>query len=319
MSAKGAFMSAVDSKFQRDVFQLRPVILAVGETYHVLDEQGTLLLQVVSPNRIIRLVTTPILAVAVFLLVSFCLGMVSTTIAQRAGRDLFTPLFLCGLILSGLAGGLASIWLVLQLLARKAFRFSTEAEKDSPFLELRPRSQHLGLGTIYELWDSQTGLLATLRTNLVAHVLFRRYWLGAHPDGSFWFIARENTAVPRVLRQAMRTGVGLLLLAGILIGLIAAIIGLITVAPTGSRLLIYLAILVPLAMLYLVVSVAAFVLRKLLPDCSILGPDRQALLGTLKRQPCTGGPNVLDMVADRERVLDRRVAVALGVLLAEGV
>lgn len=310
-------MSAVGSEFQRDVFQLRPVILAVGETVHVLDEKGTLLLEVSSPNRVIRLVRTVILAVVLFILIACSLGMIAITVAQHVGPDLSGPLFLCGLLLSFLAGVVGSTWMVVQLLERKHFRFAAAAVKDCTLLELRPRSQNLGFGTIYELWDGQTGLLATLRANLVGNVLFRRCWLGTHPDGDFWFSAREDTAVPRFLRLAMRTGVGLCFLSGALICLVVAIMAFIAAVPAGNQFLIYLSFLVPLIVLHLVAVIAAFLVRKLLPNCLIVGMDCQAVLGRLKRQPSAEGPNILDLSADHDRVLDRRVAVALGVLLAE--
>ena len=97
--------------------------------------------------------------------------------------------------------------------------------------------------------------------------------------------------------------------------MVAAITAVVALAPAGEPLLLMLAILVPLGVLYVVASVAAFLLRKLVPDCLILGPDHQTMLGELKREQDARAPNVLDMSADRNHALDRRVAVAVGVLL----
>ena len=277
--------TAIHPAFERDVFHLRPALLATAETHQVSDEEGTLLLEATSPPRLLRLLTAVLLSTSIFLVVTVAAMMLIVYAAHHlhVKREMFAPLFFCGFVLSFMLGVLAVICVLLRLLGPNHITFYAEEAKGYTLLELRPHRQYLGFGTTYEVRNEQGASLATVRTNHVYN-LFRERWRGARPDGHPCFIATENSIVPRVIRLAMRGAVAFLFLATLLIALVVAIITFINFAPLGIPLLLSLGLLVPLAAFVLVGSVLAFLLRKLVPLCSIVRPDDQITLGEFRRE-----------------------------------
>ncbi len=204
-------MATVDTEFQRDVFHLRQGIpdeaaqsMKVNDahhlaTQHVSDEEGTLLLVASTPSPSIGLLVAPIFAGSMLFPVFLVIGVFLTLLSQDAQRAFTASLFGCLAILSFLFIPVAFIWPLMRFNARNHCRIYT-VHSNNPILELRPRIQHLGLVTIYELWSSREELLATLRANHVYNIFFPRRWVGTHPEGSVWFVARENSVVPNGIR-----------------------------------------------------------------------------------------------------------------------
>lgn len=297
--------AVIHPAFQRDRFLLRSAVLAASETHRISDGEGTPLLEAASEPRITRLVSAVVVSLAVFCIVLIVLIMI--LVAALNLVDVIAesfPLFLSALIVNSLLAALVSIMVFFRVLGRSRFALCAEEARNRPLVELRPKNR-FGLSTVYDVCDQRGAVLATLRTNHVRN-LFRERWVGFRPTGRAWFVAREDSIIPRVLRVGVR-GVGSLVL------LAAVLVVLVTVAMNLPASLWQLPGF--LLLLSLVVFVVAFLLRKLVPDFLILQADQGATLGGFRRELDARAPNLLDMSLDCDYQLDRRVAVAVAVLL----
>jgi hypothetical protein len=223
-------------------------------------------------------------------------------------------LLLAALLFGLLLAIVSVVWMLLRLLPAKKFVICSAEAKDRPGLELRPQSRYLGLGSFYKVADEHGATLATLCTNHLYN-LFRERWQGATPDGHTWFSVAENSAVPRVIRRAVHAGVGMFFLVALFVGLVIGITTLVAVAPFGIPLLLSLAVALPLAVLYPILCVLAFVQRKVLPNCRLVRSEDGSVLGEFRRDPDARKPNILSMNRDQANPLDRRVALAAAILL----
>ncbi len=309
--------TAVHSAFARDVFHLRPTLWTAGEAHEVSDEDGELLLKATSRPRLMRLVTATLISALVFFVVQ-CVTMTLLVAAANyleLQRDLFGRSLVAGLILSFLLGIVSVVWVLLRLLPPKEFVITSAESEHRPVLQLRPRSRCLGFGSLYEVVDEHESTLGALSTNYIYN-LYRERWQAVMPDGHPWFTAAEDSAVPRVVRLAMHSGLGMLFLVTLFIGLIGAIVVLIAVARFGNELQPYLALLLLLlALVYSIICVLAFVQRKLLPTCRLVRWDDGSVLGEFRRDPDARKPNILSMNRDEPNPLDRRMPLAAAILL----
>jgi hypothetical protein len=134
---------------------------------------------------------------------------------------------------------------------------------------------------------------------------------------SRWFVALEDTRIPRVLRGMAQTLLGvwlLLLLPVLLFALIFVVIVVVGLLVHGLLLFVEIVLLIGAVALQATLLLFSFLFRKLRrPNCLIARADDGEVLGKLDRQREDQRMR-LELFASHEQ-LDRRVAVAVAVLM----
>jgi len=233
------------------------------------------------------------------------------------GPWFFVPLF-CMLIL--FLSGLCAFSLIL-----KPGRVTvTDADADNgtdALLELRPQRSWLRCELTYQVRDAAGAVPGTLTTSHLRSLIRRRWrgtrapdhagnpgadWIGGEP----WFVAGEQSTVPRIARTGLhKTAMGL---ASVLA--IAGLWAIFQVLPAWP-------FLTELALGGFLTALIAYVavVRKLeavaCPDCDIVQAADRVRLGSVLRRQDSQSDRILDLQADPQRTLDRRVAVALAILV----
>jgi hypothetical protein len=274
------------SIFLRDRFRLNQPI-AVSEKHLISDETGQPLLVVKCPSRLGRLIAAVLLACLTLMLLLF-VGIVG--LAELRIFDVIP------MVMATLVAGAAALTVFVAVLGRQTLSFCRQGDPGPPLLVLRPEP---GLTGTYSLLDGEGTPLASLRTNYFLHAQ-RVRWHAYGPDHSLLAMVQEDSVLPGFIRRPMRGGVILLLYV--------VLFGAILLAGQG-----YLRIPLVVLAAFLPLWLAAY--RWLLPNCVFFKPDLQTVLGTLNRRTTEKEGNRLDLQQDCDHYLDRRIALALAVLL----
>jgi hypothetical protein len=274
--------------------------LSVGDKYVVGDEQGRPLVLVTSSSRLGSLVLATVVAgfafvVACILGMFALIGIVGMFGGAAALQRIDTIESLSVVLCAGMVAGL----IFLRFLPQPCYRFVPHEGDGGLLLELRPH-RTLGLSSCYSVLDANGVCLADLVTNHLKNAL-RVRWYGYGPGRQPLVVVQDDARVPGFIRRplqfTMTALLGFLILVGILIGL-------------QGDLRIALLVLGGFAALFLVIY------RWLQPNCLLLKPDTHGVIGVLDRKTHVEKQrNLLDLSPDPERYLDRRVALALAVLL----
>jgi hypothetical protein len=190
--------------------------------------------------------------------------------------ELFDKLLLTGLVAGAVVGTIPSLMVFRRVLGGRHFTFYAGERQDQPFLELR-QSNTFRFTTVYTVYDRHRVCLAVLRADHAHHCPVRERWFAYRPDGTPWVVAEERWPVQK--RPSASHNIWRALFPGEERG----------VGGLPSR-------------------------------CTIFRPDRHSVVGELNRQPrhlSPGPPGryLLDLSPDSEHYLDRRVALAVAVLL----
>jgi hypothetical protein len=272
--------------FQHDRFQLSQP-LAVSEQHLIKDERGKPLLVVKCPSRLGRLIAAVLLA---FLTLAIFLFLSIVGLAELHVFDVIP------IVMATLVAAVAALTVFVAILGRQTLSFFQQDVPGPPLLVLRPEP---GLTSTYALLDGQGNPLASLQSNYFLNAQ-RVRWYAYRPDGSLLTMAEEDSILPGFIRRPLRGGVSLLLFLVLFGGILLVGKG-------------YLQIV--LVVLSAFIPVWLIVYRWLLPNCVFLKPDLQTVLGTLNRRTKEKEGNRLDLHQDGDHYLDRRIALALAVLL----
>jgi hypothetical protein len=291
----------------RDRFVLRADLLSAGERHRVWDDEGRLVLLADSPPRLVRAALAVPFASAAFLGIGFALGMLVVEVLTmlQLERDTFGWALAAGFILSLVVAGIASAKVYLSVLGLRPLVLLADDSERSAVVGIRPAGRSL-FATRYTVCDGEGNCLARLRGNHL-YGLWRQRWTGYRPDQSCWFVAAEDSCIPRVVRSMTRSTLCLLYFAILLLA------SIVLVALLGHGHLRF-ALTVLLAVLALLNGVF-FLNRKVHANCLIVRADDGEILGKLDRQDKDQRAR-LNLIADQEH-LDRRVAVAVAVLMDE--
>ena len=297
--------AAIEAAFNRDIFFVQHDVLAAAERHRVWDEAGRPILVADSPPRLGRVAFAVPLAAAAFLVVDALLMMLAVAGLSmlHLDRDTGFRVFLGGVVLAFVAAGIPAIAVFLRVLGLRSIVLHADDSTGQPLVELRPTGRSF-FAMRYTVYDGKGNCLAGLSANRL-YGLWRLRWTGYRPDQSRWFVAIEDSRIPRVVRGAAQSVLGLLAFSILLFAGLVLIVSFGS-GHVGAGLLVLLALVA-------VLGAAGFLIRKLRPNVSIARADNGEILGRL----CHEGEETrtrLDLVADQEH-FDRRVAVAVAVLM----
>jgi hypothetical protein len=292
-------VAGLDPVFQHDQFVINTK-LAVADKRIISDSQGKPLLLVTSRSRLGRLVLGLLAAVAVFMVLDF----VVVLLLIPAGELDFTSMVVL-LVTLMLLCVVVAIMVFFAILGRPHYRFLLADGTGPPFVRMQPHAT-LGFSTRYTVTDGQGVCLGRLRTNHITNG-WRTRWYAEDASGTSPLVVEEQSAVPGFVRRPLRSGVGLVLLVlavgGILLG-----IALIGHGGLGLFLLV----------LFWLLQAGTLFMRWMLPDYAFYKADRESVVAVLRdNQGQTGNGRLLDLASDQGHYLDRRLALALAVVLFE--
>jgi hypothetical protein len=330
-----------DTVFQGNVFFEQPDRLASTERHRVCDEAGRLILLVDFAPRLLRLVLAVLLAcvasagvILVLLLLVISFGPNLQIDAKMQFQVLLAGLFVV-LVVAATAG----LAVFVMVLGRRSFLLRPDDPKAQPLVETRPAGWSL-FSTKYMVFDDQGNCLAGLYANHF-YGLWRLRWTAYRPEKSQWlrgpeeprveapwesvtgygesrwFVALEDTRIPRLVRVMAQTLLGvwlLLLLPVLLFALISAIIVVVGLLAHGLVLFTEIVLLISVGTLQATLFVFSFLFRNFRrPNCLITRADDGEVLGNLDCQREDRRMR-LELFASHEQV-DRRVAMVVAVLM----
>jgi hypothetical protein len=296
VSGAAAILAGLDPAFQHDQF-LIGMKLAVADKRTISDAQGRPLLIVTSPSRLGRLVLGLLTAFLVFMLLE-SVGVV-IVVSEIRLQGVGTVLGLVAAV--ALAAAMVALMVFQAILGRPHYRFLPAPATGKPLLRMQPETT-LGFSTWYTLLDADKVSLGQLHTNHLANAM-RTRWYAHVPDGTLKLVVEEDSKLPGFVRRPLRGGVGMVLML-----LLLGAIGLVGYGHLGIAYLVLFG-LFPLTHL---------VFRWLLPNCVYFKPDRQSIVGVLRRDHQAPAPrHLLDLSQNGDHYLDPRVALALAVVLFE--
>ncbi len=259
VTAEVADYGAVHPSFQRDKFMLRQKRLSLHEKYYVWDEEQRTILFVERPVNWGRSLGAGCLMI---LVLTGVIGLFSFLAVFAGGENkaLFGLLIALGIVI-GLVLGVA---VLIRVMPKRHVHFYADDSRTEPLLHVQQDYKVMLLNASYTVTSPDGEPVARLRKNYLYNA-FRKRWYGEHPDGSLWFVAKEDSLILSLLRR----------LIGPLFGVLRT----------------------------------NFVIMK---------PDQETVIGEFNRKFTLFDRYSLDMTADKEHYLDRRVAIALGVMLDTG-
>jgi hypothetical protein len=331
-----------DTVFQGDVFFEQPDRLASAERHRVWDEVGRLILLVDFAPRLLRLVLAVLLACVAFAGVILVLLLLAISFGPNLQIDakMQFQVLLAGLFVVLVVGATAGLAVFVMVLGRRSFLLRPDDPKAQPLVETRPVGWSL-FSTKYMIFDDQGNCLAGLYANHF-YGLWRLRWTAYRPKKSqwlpgpeeprletpwesvtgygesCWFVALEDTRVPRLVRVIAQTLLGgvwlLLFLPVLLFALIFAIIVVVGLLAHGLVLFTEIVLLISVGTLQATLFVFSFLFRNFhRPNCLINRADDGEVLGNLDRQREDRRMR-LELFASHEQV-DRRVAIVVAVLM----
>jgi hypothetical protein len=296
--------------FDRDHFILGAPLLSASEKHVVWDQEGRPLLFVDSPSRVGRLGLAVALAVGANF-VTTCVLIMLTFASQRLlqiDRKTLGQAPLAWFVIALFLAGITAVVVFLAVLGSQRFVLRAGGSKGQPLAEIRPAGRSF-FATRYTVCDADGAAVARLCVNHL-YGLWRLRWRGYRADQSPWFYAAEESRIPRIVRGMARVATpALLILLMLLTGLLVYVAAVVLL---HGQLHAAEIVLAAAAMVFLV---AAFVIRQLRgPNWLIVRADDGTMLGKLFRQGSDRRDHLV-LLPDREQYLDRRVAVAVAVLM----
>jgi hypothetical protein len=280
--------------------------------YEVRDESGTLLLLATTPTRFVRLILEVVGAAVAGAVCGTVCGMLLHFGLKPLQWDGPWPVALFSMLIMFLSG----MWAFNLILkpGRVTVRDADADNGDGALLELHPHRSGLRCEVTYDVRDADGIELGKLTSSHI-HSLIRRRWEGTRaPDdwigGEPWFVAGEQSTVPRIARTTFLHNIAIGL------GIVLAIAGLWVI----FRALPDWPFLTDLALGGLLTALIAYVaaIKKIqaaaYPDCDIVQAGDSVRLGSVLGRQDSQSDRILDLQADPQRTLDRRVAVALAIL-----
>jgi uncharacterized protein YxjI len=197
-AAAGAPAAAVSahaghSAFHRDKFLLRQKVFAISEKYSISDENGSPILWIERPARIMR-----------------GLLAISTGLA-------ITALSIYGLIALPSGVGLAAMVVgipcafvaTIALNPKRHVTFYGDEEKTEELLKAYQDQRFVLLRATYSVALPDGTQLAKFEKNYI-HNILRKKWTVYRTDGSVWAVAKEDSIMLALLRRFLGTFYGLL-------------------------------------------------------------------------------------------------------------
>jgi hypothetical protein len=285
----------LDQAFQHQQFVI-DIKLAVADKRTISDRQGKPLLLVTSSSRLGRLVLAVLGAVAVFMVLDFAVVLTMTT----AGHLDTTSLVVLVVTLL-MTSAVAALMVFFAILGRPYYRFLLADGTGQPLVQMQPDAT-FGFSTRYTVLDGQGAFLGRLRTNYITNS-WRTRWYAEDGDGNQMLVVEEDSALPGFVRRPLRSGMPLVLL------LLA--LGGILLLGQGLFGLVFLVV-------FWLLPLGSLLLRRLLPDYVYYKPDRARVVGVLRHnRRVTGQGWLLNLESDQQHYLDRRLTLALAVVLFE--
>ena len=247
-----------DPVFGRDKFLLRQKHMALtAAKYTVFDEQGEPILYVERPYHILRTLLALAAAVPTFLvLIAVSIGAAGLTGSDAASMIVI----LVGVVVS--VGGAIAVGVALSE-KRHVMFFRDQEGQDLALAVEQHRKMHFLTGS-YSVWSPEKEELAVLRKHYIYNI-FRKRWKCHRPDGSLWFVVKEDSLILSLSRR----------LLGPLLGILRT-------------------------------------------NFVFMHPETKDVIGEFNRKFTILDRYVLDMSEDQSGMIDRRVAVAMGVMLDTG-
>ena len=203
--------------FQRDVFR----ISGTGGNQKIFDEDGQHLMTVQLRSPVFRtaaataasiLTAISVLGISIVLIL---VGIELLGIEHGPDAELYTVIA-AGMAFSCLLSALVGFKVHTLVLGGQQWLFHPE-DSDEPVLEIRQR-RTLGPTSIYDVYSDEDNHLASLRRNFLYNC-WRERWKIVYTDDMTSAIVEEDARMPRAIRITLRSLLGIMTLAGLLIGL----------------------------------------------------------------------------------------------------
>jgi uncharacterized protein YxjI len=247
-----------DLAFDRDVFLLRQQMLRISEKYDVCDEQGNKIVFVERPAHLLRNLGAVFAGLIAGTLAATGFGFLSGVMPKASVLEgIFVFLAIAGFIV---VFTVVYVWLSV----KRHVTFYRDQSKRDRLLEVLQDRKWQPIKATYTVRDAQGQTLALFWKNYLYN-MFRKRWQVMLPDGSPWFMAKEDSVILSLLRRVLGPLYGLLRTNFIFV--------------QGAS---------------------------------------DDVIGEFNRKFTILDRYVLDLKADPQRQLDRRVALALGVMLDTG-
>lgn len=273
-----------DHAFDRDKFLLRQKVISISEQYEVGDEQNRPILYVLRPAHALQngaaLLAAIVAFIAVFVLFLF-LG--NTIFGERSAG--VGAMAIAGVVL----GFFAALCAGIICSAKRHVTFYRDKSKSEKLMDVLQDAKFQPINSTFTLRDKEGQVLARFRKNVLTN-FFRKRWNCYGPGGGLICSAIEDSILLSLLRRFLGTFYGLLRTNFIIL------------APESGRAVSNDA----------ATSAAPAALNYSSPSAE----SRQ--IGEFNRKFTLFDRYVLDLSADPTRTLDRRIALALGVMLDTG-
>lgn len=193
--------ACADPLFGRDMFLLRQKHLAINEKYVVWDENGTPLFFVERPAHLLRNLFALIGGFAaggtIFALLGFTF---------QAMPDSLQPTYI-------LAGSLLAIFVIILVYVRLELKrhveFYGDETKRTKLLRVMQDKKFELLSATFTVTDAEGKQIGSFRKNHL-YDLIRKQWECRDRNGTFIFIAREDSIIKSILRRLLGPMLGLL-------------------------------------------------------------------------------------------------------------
>lgn len=278
-----------DHAFDRDKFLLRQKVISISEQYEVGDEQNRPILYVLRPAHALQNGAAILAAIACLFIVLGGFAFAGDILFGQRSNALALMLiagFLIGIIAAFCAGVVCS--------AKRHVTFYRDKTMTEELMDVLQEAKFQPINATFTLRDKDGQVLARYRKNMLTNLL-RKRWNCYSPAGTLLCVALEDSMVLSLLRRFLGTFYGLLRTNFIIL------------APED----------------YVPPSAGGSNNGDAQPGASATlnyssprAESRQ--IDAFNRKFTLFDRYVLDLSADPARILDRRVALALGVLLDTG-
>lgn len=277
-----------DPAFDRDKFLLRQKVISISEQYEVGDEQNRPIVYVLRPAHALQNGAAILAAIACLLIVlGGFIFLGNILFGQRSGG-------LAVMVILGFGFGIVAAFFVGVICSAKRhitfYRDKTKAEK---LMDVLQDAKFQPINSAFTLRDRDGQVLARFRKNILTNFL-RKRWHCYSPAGTLLCTAMEDSMLLSLLRRFLGTFYGLLRTNFIILAPEDY------VPPSGG-------------------GTADAVQSGASSTLSYSSPRSESRqIGEFNRKFTLFDRYVLDLSADPTRTLDRRVALALGVMLDTG-